>query len=119
MTGPVAPDAEAVIAAAADTALRGLLTAVWAEPHSLSADALVDRVRSLRGGSFDQLRAGLQAIANELELYRAGFDVGYEDGYDQAINDAIDNPDAFAARLRELRPWTDTGSGPGHTGNRS
>jgi hypothetical protein len=96
---------------------------VSAEPVRLSSDALVERVRSLRGGSFDQLRAGLQAIANELELHRAGYDLGFEDGhtagYDQAISDAIDNPDAVAARLLEIRPgaarrWADTGSGAGY-----
>ncbi|WP_327633660.1 hypothetical protein OHB24_27115 [Kribbella sp. NBC_00482] len=118
MIAPVAADAEEIIAAAADDALRGLLPTVTAEPHRLSIAALTERVEALGGKPVDEMRAGLQAIANELELHRWGYDNGFEDGdaagYDRAINDAIDNPDAFADRLQEIRGtrqrWTDTGT---------
>jgi hypothetical protein len=42
------------------------------------------------------------------EAYRVGFDIGLEKGdqagYDRAITDAIENPEAFTARLEEIRP---------------
>jgi hypothetical protein len=106
-TRTVAPNAEEIIAAAGDDTLRGLMPTVTAEPHRLSVEALTERIEALRDKPTDEIRAGLQSIADELELHRLGYDFGFEDGdaagYDRAINDAIDNPDAFAARLREIR----------------
>lgn len=90
---PVSPTAEDVIATAADSTLRGLLNTMWAEPHRLSSEALADRVRSMRGGSNDQIRAGLQQIMNELELHRWGYDLGFEAGYaeGQTISPSVDH----------------------------
>jgi hypothetical protein len=45
-----------------------------------------------------------QASEPERWAYDQGYEAGYQPGYDQAVTDAIENPDAFAARLRELRP---------------
>ncbi|MEU4287813.1 hypothetical protein AB0E63_06290 [Kribbella sp. NPDC026596] len=93
--------------AAADSALGRLLRTVTAEPHRLSVEALEERLAALQGRPEEEIRAGLQEIANELELHRLGYDHGYEDGdaagYDRAINDAIDHPDTFADRLQEIR----------------
>lgn len=38
-----------------------------------------------------------------VQAYEHGNSHGHQAGYDNAINDAIDNPDAFAARLLEIR----------------
>lgn len=107
-TNPVAPNAEEVLAVGADGDLARLLKTVAAEPHRLSVEALEERLQALRGQPIDELREELQAIANELELYRLGFDNGYErgcaDGYDGAIEDAIEHPEEFTKRLLEIRP---------------
>lgn len=108
---PVAPNAEDVIAAAGDDAVRGLMPTVTAQPHRLSAEALRERVAALQGRTVVELRAGLQAVADELELHRWGYDLGFEEGqqagYDRAVNDTIADPDAFTRRLLEIRPGAD------------
>ncbi|MEI8409307.1 MULTISPECIES: hypothetical protein [unclassified Kribbella] len=44
------------------------------------------------------------ATEAERWAYDQGHEDGYQKGYDQAINDAIDSPEVFTARLREIRP---------------
>ncbi|MEV0797409.1 hypothetical protein AB0I34_06955 [Kribbella sp. NPDC050281] len=103
----VAPNPEEVLAVPADGDLARLLATVTAEPHRLSLEALEERLAPLQGRPMDEVRAELQLIANELELYRLGYDLGFEDGdaagYDRAITDAIEHPEAFTARLTEIR----------------
>lgn len=76
---PVAPNAELLII---DLLQRHLPTVPWRElhsaPHRLSAGALQERIDSLRGLSDDQIRSALVGILTELDLYRLGFDEGFE-----------------------------------------
>jgi hypothetical protein len=46
------------------------------------------------------------ASASEPErwAYDSGREDGHQEGYDEAIADAIDRPEIFTARLREIRP---------------
>jgi hypothetical protein len=99
-------------------------------PHRLSRETIESRVEAMRGQEVDRIRAGLQQIVDEDELFRWGFDLGYEAGYDKAVAE-------MNTHLRSVRPepprpsgapvdykgavvempderWTDTGSGPGY-----
>lgn len=76
----------------------GLLDDLRAEPHRLSATDLGLRVRKMRRWkSSARIRAGLQQIVTELELYREGIDVGYEAGYAQALTDMAQQAEGIAS----------------------
>lgn len=85
----VAADADAVIKRITSHGFpAGISDDLWGVEHRLSAEAIVVRVRQLgRRTSPGQIRAGLQEIINEVELYRWGYDVGYEAGYAKALED--------------------------------
>lgn len=80
-----------------------LLDDLWAHPHQLSAEGLAERIGALQGQSFQQIRAALQQIVDELEIHRWGFDAGYEAGYAaRALADAKTEAKYADLNLREL-----------------
>ncbi|TDW87280.1 hypothetical protein EV137_5353 [Kribbella pratensis] len=105
---PVSPDPEDVITAEVSRRFPpALLDDLWSQPHRLSTAALVERISYLEGHSFRSIRASLQSIVDEVELYRIGRDDGYEDGhragYNLAVRDMIHNPDTISTALLALR----------------
>jgi flagellar biosynthesis/type III secretory pathway protein FliH len=44
------------------------------------------------------------ATEGERWAFDQGLERGHQEGYDQAVNDAVDRPEIFTARLRKIRP---------------
>ncbi|MDX6251345.1 MAG: hypothetical protein QOF10_4705, partial [Kribbellaceae bacterium] len=78
---PVSPDAEAIITDVLGYGFpAGIGDDLLASPHRLSSADIAFRIRSMRKWSPERIRAGLNEILTELELYRQGYDAGYEAG---------------------------------------
>lgn len=56
-------------------------------PHRLAHADIRARVEAMRGSAPDRVRAVLQQILDEDELYRWGYDLGYEAGFDRAVEE--------------------------------
>lgn len=80
------------------------LKGINAEPVRLSCADIGKRVRNMRHWrSVERIRAGLQQIANEIGLYRLGYDVGYEAGAAAVLEELYGSPLTVAARLEAIR----------------